>query len=210
MRSSCFAQGGYACLRPRGQPLTGEPYAGEPHVRFGGRRGRVTGPAYPYQKKGASNSLVSLGDRLHRVAARYCRRIRLWSAAPSGAAFLSVFHVIEALAFRVVFARCLFALAGWRPPRETRVFRSVIVFIELPHDIVGEYIFGVRRPQAPLFCRCFTSSKLLPSEWLSLSACLLWRVGVRGEKAVPTAPHSKNCASGSLVSLGDRLHRVAA
>jgi hypothetical protein len=65
---------------------------------------------------------------------------------------LSVFHVIEALAFRVVVARCLFALASWCPRGEsgaygpalqktvhlTRVFRSVIVFIELPHDIVGE------------------------------------------------------------------------
>lgn len=33
-----------------GEPPTGEPYAGEPHVRFGGGRGRATGPAYSYQK----------------------------------------------------------------------------------------------------------------------------------------------------------------
>ena len=32
-----------------GEPPTGEPYAGDPHVRFGGRGGRVTGCSYPYQ-----------------------------------------------------------------------------------------------------------------------------------------------------------------
>ena len=32
-----------------GDPPTGEPYAGDPHVRFGGGSGRVTGCSYPYQ-----------------------------------------------------------------------------------------------------------------------------------------------------------------
>jgi hypothetical protein len=31
------------------KPLTGEPYAGEPHVRFGGRGGESL--LYPYSKK---------------------------------------------------------------------------------------------------------------------------------------------------------------
>jgi len=32
-----------------GEPPTGEPYAGDPHVRFGGGSGRVTCRSYPYQ-----------------------------------------------------------------------------------------------------------------------------------------------------------------
>ena len=32
------------------RPPTGEPYAGEPHVRFGGRGNRATGFPYPYPK----------------------------------------------------------------------------------------------------------------------------------------------------------------
>ena len=31
-----------------GDPPTGEPYAGDPHVRFGGGSGQVTGCSYPY------------------------------------------------------------------------------------------------------------------------------------------------------------------
>jgi hypothetical protein len=31
-----------------GEPPTGEPYAGDPHVRFGGGSGRVAGCSYPY------------------------------------------------------------------------------------------------------------------------------------------------------------------
>jgi hypothetical protein len=53
------------------------------------------------------------------------------------------------------------------------VFRSVIVCIELPHDIVGEDVFGVRRPQVPLFRRRFTSSTPLPTELFWLGGCLL-------------------------------------
>ena len=31
------------------KPPTGEPYPGNPELRFGGRGGRVTGPPYPYR-----------------------------------------------------------------------------------------------------------------------------------------------------------------
>ena len=35
---------------PMRKPLTGEPCAGEPHARFGGRGGRTTGLPYPYRR----------------------------------------------------------------------------------------------------------------------------------------------------------------
>jgi len=39
----------YGSVNPwRGEPPTGEPDAGKPHVRFGGGRDRVTGLSYPY------------------------------------------------------------------------------------------------------------------------------------------------------------------
>src|SRR5208337_1383539 len=33
------------------KPPTGEPYPGDPELRFGGRGGRVTGPPYPYPER---------------------------------------------------------------------------------------------------------------------------------------------------------------
>src|SRR3990172_5604215 len=44
---------------PSPGPLTGEPYAGKPPVRFGGRGGRETGHPYPYP---ASERDTSPGD----------------------------------------------------------------------------------------------------------------------------------------------------
>jgi hypothetical protein len=39
-------------------PPTGEPYAGEPHVRFGGREtGKSTGLSYPYRQLFLERSL---------------------------------------------------------------------------------------------------------------------------------------------------------
>ena len=38
---------------PMWKPLTGEPDAGDPHVRFGGR-GDLTGPPYPYHRAAAA------------------------------------------------------------------------------------------------------------------------------------------------------------
>ena len=46
---------------PRGPRLTGEPYAGEPHVRFGGRGVRVSGRPYPYYAVAAIAATPSPG-----------------------------------------------------------------------------------------------------------------------------------------------------
>ncbi len=51
----------------RGKPPTGEPYAGEPHVRFGGRGGRVSGRPYPYC---AAATTWLLARRKNRLANR--------------------------------------------------------------------------------------------------------------------------------------------
>ena len=56
---------------PMWKPTTGEPYAGEPHVRFGGR-GRATPLPDPYRAKGSSVSCAELGQRLSRL--RWCQR----------------------------------------------------------------------------------------------------------------------------------------
>ena len=42
-----------------GNPPTGEPCAGDPHARFGGRGGQATGLPYPYRSRFAAKSNVS-------------------------------------------------------------------------------------------------------------------------------------------------------
>jgi hypothetical protein len=52
-----------------GELPTGEPYAGEPHVRFGGRGDWATGLPYPYQLFDAEHfhQLVSIHARVKRA-----------------------------------------------------------------------------------------------------------------------------------------------
>jgi len=49
------------------KPTTGEPYAGEPHVRFGGRGGESL--PYPYQPAGSISRIAAEATKLAGVAA---------------------------------------------------------------------------------------------------------------------------------------------
>ena len=55
-----------------GKSPTGEPYAGNPHVRFGGGSGRATGCSYPYTTRNQVPSsqleiIVKKGEKIRAV-----------------------------------------------------------------------------------------------------------------------------------------------